>query len=96
MVWQVSHGDDRETYNVQFSRPSSSPPNPSRDVEDEDDPNHSTGDRYDDKGEGILDMDKVNTFMVFRICDMETWIEKPAWCFSSTTGASPSSATGHV
>jgi hypothetical protein len=92
--WVGDIEDDGETYNVECSGPFPSPSDPRCDVENEDDPDHPTGDRYDDKGECILYSNEfVKTVIVFRISDIETCSEEPAWCFSSTSGASLASAT---
>jgi hypothetical protein len=89
--------DDGETYNVERSGPFPSSSDPRCDVENEDDPHHTTCDRYDDKGECILNSNKfVKTIIVFRISDIETCSEEPPWCFSSTSRASLASSTASL
>jgi hypothetical protein len=97
LVWQISSvgdsEDDGETYNVESSGPFPSSSDPSCDVENKDDSNHPTGDRYDDEGECILNRDEEINRVTILVCDIEACPEEPAWCFPSTGRASPASAT---
>lgn len=89
----IDHTEKTITYSVECSGPFSCPTNPCSDVKNEYDANHSTGDRYDDEGEGFLEREEEIKTPVLLISGINTCPEEPARCFSSTSRASPTSTT---